>query len=198
MPEGTLQLVVGLGNPGSAYRHTRHNAGFQVVDKLAAIYGIALDRKRFKTLFGRGRIEIADVILAQPLDFMNNSGPPVKQLAGYHAMSTKAMLVVHDDIDLEFGRLKIKEKGGHGGHNGLKSLIHAFGGGEFARLRIGIGRPPAGIDATVHVLGRFSRQEAAVLDSIIGRACDAAACVLTQGLAESMNRFNDKRSVVGS
>ena len=169
-----------------------------MVDKLAADYGIALDRKRFKALYGRGRIETADVILAQPMDFMNNSGPPVKQLAGYHAMSTEAVLVVHDDIDLEFGRLKIKEKGGHGGHKGLKSLIHALGGGGFARLRIGIGRPPTGIDATGHVLGRYSRQEAAEVDAIIDRACDAVVSILTRGLAESMNRFNDKKSVVGS
>lgn len=191
-----LRIVVGLGNPGRAHQGTRHNTGFMVVDRMAQIYAIRFDQKKFKTVFGRGRIEASEVMLAKPLDYMNRSGPPVRSLAEYFGVSSKDLLVIHDDIDLAFGRLKIKEKGGHGGHNGLRSLITAFGSGDFPRLRIGIGRPADRERVTGHVLDRYSVEELRLLDPIMTRACDAVAVILNQGLTDGMNRFNDKNFLV--
>jgi len=120
-PEGRLWLVVGLGNPGSKYRATRHNIGFTVLDRIAQEFAIDVSREKFDAVFGRGRIGTGEVVLAKPLAFMNRSGPPLRNLADFFRISRQDVLVIHDDIDLAFGRLKIKEKGGHGGH---LSLIH--------------------------------------------------------------------------
>ena len=151
-----LRLVVGLGNPGKAYEDTRHNAGFMAADQIAQDFNISLNKTKFDTVFGRGWIGDVDLLLAKPMAFMNRSGPPLQKLAHYFRIPGEDMLVIHDDIDLAFGRLKIKEKGGHGGHNGLRSIMDAFGGGNFVRLRIGVGRSEAGESVTDHVLGRFS------------------------------------------
>jgi PTH1 family peptidyl-tRNA hydrolase len=192
MPEKKLYLVAGLGNPGPAYEKTRHNAGFMVVDRLAEDFSVSVDKKNFDALMGRGTIEGAECILAKPLAFMNRSGFPVRQMADYFRISGREMLVVHDDIDLAFGRIKIKEKGGDGGHKGIKSLIEAFGGGEFARLRIGVGRSGTGISVADYVLGKFSKAEADCLNQIIARARDAVVTVLCKGTKEGMNQFNSK------
>ena len=196
MSEKHLRMVVGLGNPGQTYQRSRHNTGFMAVERVAQTYAIRFDQRKFKTVFGRGRIDFAEVILAKPMDYMNRSGPPVRSLAEYFGVSSKDVLVIHDDIDLAFGRLKIKEKGGHGGHNGLRSLIIAFGDGDFPRLRIGIGRPTNRERVTGHVLDRYSVEELRALDPIIARACDAVAVILTKGLTDGMNRFNDKNFLV--
>ena len=193
MPDKRMRLIVGLGNPGEAYRRTRHNAGFMVLEKLAATYDIAVDSRKFKTAFGRGRIENVQVLLAKPQAYMNNSGPPVRRLADYHRISAGDMLIIHDDIDLAFGRIKIKKKGGHGGHNGLRSLMDAFGSGDFSRLRVGIGRSEQRHGAADHVLGEYSVTETALLERIIASARDAVVILLTRGVTEAMNRFNDKR-----
>jgi PTH1 family peptidyl-tRNA hydrolase len=187
------RLIVGLGNPGKDYALTRHNAGFIVIDKLAADAGIALNKRKFNTVYGSGRLGTLEVLLVKPLGYMNRSGPPVHQLAAYYRISSQDVLVVHDDIDLVFGRIKIKEKGGHGGHNGIKSLIAAFGDGDFARVRIGVGRPASGRDAADHVLSRFAKDERTALDQIITLARDAVVTVLSEGLQEGMNRFNSKQ-----
>jgi PTH1 family peptidyl-tRNA hydrolase len=131
--------------------------------------------------------------LAKPLGYMNRSGPPVRQLSAYYRIPNQDVLVVHDDIDLVFGRIKIKEKGGHGGHNGIKSLMTAFGDGDFRRVRIGVGRPLSGRDAADHVLGRFGKDERDELDRIITLAQDAVVTVLTEGVQSGMNRFNSKQ-----
>jgi len=191
-----IRLLVGLGNPGKDYRNTRHNAGFLVVDRIAATFAIAIDRRRFDVETGRGLVAGRDLILAKPQSYMNRSGPPVFRLAAYFKILCEEMLVVHDDIDLAFGRIKIKEKGGHGGHNGLRSLIDAFGGGDFARVRIGIGRSDAAT-VTDHVLGRFKPEEAKALDQIVGKAADAIVTILDKGIREAMNTFNN-RSVITS
>ncbi|MEJ2656466.1 MAG: aminoacyl-tRNA hydrolase, partial [Desulfobacterales bacterium] len=133
MPQKRLRLVVGLGNPGQNYSGTRHNAGFMVVDKVAEAFSIDLLKRKFNTLFGTGSVDDVKVVLAKPMAFMNRSGPPVQQIAGYFRILCEDILVVHDDIDLAFGRLKIKEKGGDGGHKGVRSIIDAFGRGDFAR-----------------------------------------------------------------
>jgi PTH1 family peptidyl-tRNA hydrolase len=187
-----LRLVVGLGNPGAKYAATRHNIGFMVAERLAADFGIGLEREKFKAAFGRGRIEACEVILAKPLAFMNRSGPSVRQLADFFDISSGDMVIVHDDIDLAFGRIKIKEKGGHGGHNGIRSVIDAFGGGDFTRLRVGIGRSEEGGSVAGYVLDRFDTDEARLLPRIITRARDAVVTVLCQGTAVGMNQFNTK------
>ncbi|MBE9530838.1 MAG: aminoacyl-tRNA hydrolase [Proteobacteria bacterium] len=198
MPQKRVRLVVGLGNPGNTYKRTRHNVGFMVLDQIAEDFSIALVKQKFDTVFGRGSVDGVEVVLAKPMAFMNRSGPQVQQIAGYYRILSEDMLVVHDDIDLAFGRIKIKEKGGDGGHKGVRSIIDAFGGGNFVRLRIGVGRPEAGISAADHVLGRFKSDENKVLDQIITAARDAVVTILCKGAKEGMDRFNDKRIVISS
>jgi len=193
-----LRLVVGLGNPGREYENTRHNSGFMTVDNIAEAFSISLDKRKFNTVFGKGVIEGVDVILAKPMAFMNKSGPPVQNLAGYFKILYRDMLVIHDDIDLDFGRIKIIEKGGHGGHNGVRSLMDAFGEGDFSRIRIGIGRSGGGADVTGHVLGKYSAGETKILDKVITGARDAVVTTLCKGVKDGMNRFNNKRIVLTS
>jgi len=201
MTEDRLLLVLGLGNPGAQYAQTRHNAGFMVLDRLADACGIRLDKHKFDTVFGRGNAGGRRIILAKPQGFMNRSGPPARRLADYFGISGEDMVVIHDDIDLAFGRIKIKQKGGDGGHKGIRSLIDAFGGGGFVRIRIGVGRgednSPGSEPAVVeHVLGRFDPQEGADLGLISGTAADAAAVVVCHGVREAMNRFNSKKTLI--
>jgi len=193
-----VHLVAGLGNPGTEYAKTRHNAGFLVIDDIAESYSIPLNREKFNVVFGRGVIDGVNTILAKPLSFMNRSGPPVRQLTDYFRISYRDILVIHDDIDLDFGRLKIKEKGGHGGHKGISSLIDALGKDGFIRLRIGIGRSEKGLDVSDHVLGRFGPGEKQMVRQIVERARDAAVTILCDGAKEGMNRFNDRRIQISS
>jgi len=192
MPANRLRLVVGLGNPGNKYEDTRHNAGFLVADKIAEDFNLSFNKTKFDTIFGRGFIEDVDVVLAKPMAFMNRSGPSLQKLAHYFRIPGEDMLVIHDDIDLAFGRLKIKEKGGHGGHNGIRSIMDAFGGGDFERLRIGVGRSEAEGNVTDHVLGRFSNDKAEMVARVIAVARDAVVTVLNEGTKFGMNAFNRK------
>jgi len=192
MPPNRLRLVVGLGNPGKTYEDTRHNAGFMVADKIARDYSISFNKTKFDAKFGRGFIEDIDVLLAKPMALMNRSGPSLQKLAQYFRIPGEDMLVIHDDIDLAFGRLKIKEKGGHGGHNGIRSIMDAFGGGEFVRLRIGVGRSAAGESVTDHVLGKFSADKSEKLSRIISGARNAVVEILCNGTRAGMNLFNGK------
>ena len=193
-----LRLIAGLGNPGNQYRETRHNVGFLVLDEIGREYSLAADKKKFSTLYGRGSVENNELVLFKPMAYMNNSGPPLRRLADYFRISGEEILVIHDDIDLAFGRLKIKEKGGHGGHNGVRSLMDAFGGGDFARLRVGVGRSESRADVTDHVLGKFNAEELNYLNRIVSRARDAVTTILTEGVKVAMNRFNDRRFTMES
>ena len=184
-------MVAGLGNPGETYKKTRHNTGFMVLDEVAKAFSISYDKKKFDVVFGLGVIENVEVVLAKPQSFMNRSGPPIRHLADYYRIQCEDMLIIHDDIDLAFGRIKIKEKGGHSGHRGLKSLIDTFGKGDFARLRIGVGRSEA-LSVTDHVLSKFSLEEETLLDEIITRAGDAVVSFYIDGIKECMNKFNQK------
>ncbi len=196
MPQRRLRLVVGLGNPGEAYSKTRHNAGFMVADKISDAFSIAFEKRKFDVKFGIGSVNGVKIVLAKPMAYMNRSGPQVQNIARYFRILCEDMLVVHDDIDLAFGRLKIKEKGGDGGHKGVRSIIDAFGGGHFTRLRIGVGRPEVGGNAADYVLGKFTLEEKNVLNQIITAARDAVVTVLCKGTKEGMNRFNNKRIVI--
>jgi PTH1 family peptidyl-tRNA hydrolase len=187
--------VIGLGNPGEKYQQTRHNLGFMVIDEIAKTYSIPFKTK-FDAAYGQGIIQGHKVILAKPLAFMNRSGIPTIKLANYYDLSCKDLIVIHDDIDLAFGRLKIKEKGGDGGHKGIRSLIDAFGGNNFSRVRIGIGRSEADINVADYVLGRFTHAEKAVLDQILTVAQNAVVTILCKGTKEGMNRFNNKNMIL--
>ncbi len=196
MAEKKIWLVAGLGNPGNGYKSTRHNAGFMVVDALADAYAISVGQKKFDALIGRGRAEESELILAKPMSFMNRSGFPLRGIADYFRIPGKNLLVIHDDIDLAFGRIKIKEKGGHGGHKGVKSLMDAFGGGDFARLRIGVGRSENGTSVADYVLGKFDPEESRHLEEIVAQARNAVVTILCKGTKEGMNRFNNKSIMI--
>ncbi len=190
-----IRLVAGLGNPGDAYAKTRHNIGFMVVDALSDEFSIPIEKKKFDASYGRGVIEGIEVILVKPMSFMNRSGPPVQSLSGYYKISCDNVLIIYDDVDLAFGRLKINEKGRSGGHKGMKSIIDSFGDEYIPRLRMGVGRSEAGINTSDHVLGRFSNIEKDLLDQIIKRARDAVVKILCNGITEGMNRFNENKTI---
>ena len=189
MPE-RRQLIVGLGNPGRTYAGTRHNVGFMVVDRLAHKYRISLDSRKFESVFGLGEVDGRSVILAKPMAYMNLSGPAVWKLARFFQLESRDLLVIHDDIDIVFGRIKIKQKGGDAGHKGVMSLIEAFGSGTFARVRVGIGRPDTGQDVKTYVLDKFDTEQEASLDKVIIMAQEAVETILLRGMKEGMNRFS--------
>lgn len=192
MSDRTLHVVAGLGNPGDKYGGTRHNVGFYVVDVLSSEYAIPLDRQKFDALYGRGSVNGVEVILIKPQSYMNRSGIPICRLMDYFEISHRDMLVIHDDIDLVYGRIKIKGKGGHGGHNGVRSIIDTLGDDNFTRLRVGIGRSENESNVTGHVLGRFRSDERKLLGQIVARSRDAAVTILCEGTKEGMNRFNER------
>ena len=196
MPDHPPWIIAGLGNPGREYAHTRHNIGFMVVDRMAEKFDIPRCQKKFDNLFGAGEIKGVRVVLATPMAYMNRSGPPLMALARYFKINLDHVLVIHDDIDILFGNLKIKTKGGHGGHNGLKSIIDAAGGNDFPRIRVGIGRPDTHREVTDHVLGNFSEGETRQLDAVVACAAEAAQTIIEKGFTVSMNQFH--RKCVGS
>ena len=189
-------LVVGLGNPGAEYSSTRHNVGFMAVEHIADEFSISLSKKKFNLIYGQGQIEGVPVVLAKPQAFMNRSGLPTRQLADYFRILSRDILVIHDDIDLAFERIKIKTKGGDGGHRGVRSVMDAFGSGDFTRLRIGVGRgisaSGSGEQVVGHVLGRFSAEENRQLPQVLTQARDAVVTILREGVVIGMNRFNGK------
>ncbi len=184
-----MLLVVGLGNPGRRYRGTRHNLGRAVVERLATDFDVRLDDDGWART-GRARVGDATMILAIPETFMNESGVAVRDLLRQRRRRPADLLVVHDDLDLPPGRLRLRPGDGTGGHNGLRSIIDQIGTGAFPRLRIGIGRPPAGVDPVDFVLERVAPDESPQVDEAIARAAEAVATVAREGLEAAMNRFN--------
>ncbi|MCK8817029.1 aminoacyl-tRNA hydrolase [Natroniella sulfidigena] len=184
-----MKLVVGLGNPGYKYQFTRHNVGFMVLNLLADEHNLNLKREEKKAIVGKLRVGSEKVILAKPQTFMNNSGQAVRSLADYYNIEFEDILIVYDDLDLELGRFKIKPKGGHGGHNGIKSIFNHLQTKEFPRLKVGIGRPEHR-SVVDYVLGEFSQQEEKELESVLTTACDAIKVFLTEGLQQAMNQYN--------
>jgi peptidyl-tRNA hydrolase, PTH1 family len=185
------KLIVGLGNPGSKYLWTRHNAGFMVLDELARRAGIPVTRKTFSGLYGEGAYRGERLLLLKPQTFMNLSGRSVNPALHFHRLSLQDLIVIHDDIDIPFGRIKLKEGGGHAGHNGLRSLMQELGGGQFARIRVGVGRPLHG-DAADYVLSPFVRDEQALLPRILEGAVDFLELLLAEGLPKAMSLCNNK------
>jgi peptidyl-tRNA hydrolase, PTH1 family len=188
-----VKLVVGLGNPGPEYAESRHNAGFRVVDELARRHGIALAReRRLLGRFGRGRVRGIEAGLLEPHTYMNRSGQALLAATTEFALADigSDLVVVYDDLDLPFGRLRIRPGGGAGGQKGLADIQNRLGRNDFPRLRFGIGRPPSGEDPVDYVLAPFDAAQQAGLADVLERAADAIEAILTDGVALAMNRFN--------
>jgi PTH1 family peptidyl-tRNA hydrolase len=168
----------------------RHNVGFWCVERLAKESSIALSRRRRHTVSGEGTIEDVPVVLAEPRTFVNNSGRAITSLLALYGASPADLLVVYDDMDLPQGEMRLRPSGSNGGHNGMKSIIEAIGTQRFARLRIGIGRPPMGVDEVDYVLGTMAPQDRKKTDEVVGRAVQAVICTLAEGIDVAMNRFN--------
>jgi peptidyl-tRNA hydrolase, PTH1 family len=184
-----LHLIVGLGNPGTAYAQTRHNVGMWVIERAAARWSIRL-AKRGVAHRGTGRLGSEFLELAGTLDWMNISGPPLRGLLRECSLTADDLILAHDDLDLDLGRLRIKQAGGHGGHNGIKSVIEALGTPQFVRIKIGIGRPAPRQDSADYVLQSFTSEEIEVLNACLDRAVDALECLIHRGAAVAMNQFN--------
>jgi PTH1 family peptidyl-tRNA hydrolase len=185
-----MKLIVGLGNPGRRYRATRHNVGWEVIDRLARRWRTVVTVEDGWSLVGRAAVEGRRVLLAKPQTYVNVSGVAVADLRRRHRIPVEDLYVVVDDLDLPLGRIRMRARGTHGGHNGLRSVIEALGSEEFPRLRIGIGRPPEGVEPAEFVLTRVSDDERPVLDAALHRAVEALEVAVTEGPAAAMNRSN--------
>jgi len=189
-PPADTWLIAGLGNPGPRYAHTRHNLGFWVVTALSARWGIPLDREKMEAVWGQGRVGAQRVILVQPQTYMNLSGRAVAALLRYFQLPPGALVVVHDDLDVPAGRLKLAFDGGAGGHKGVLSVAASLGTLDFYRVKVGIGRPPAGMAAEAFVLAPLAGAEEEILAEAAARAAAAVEVLLTGGLAAAQNRFH--------
>jgi PTH1 family peptidyl-tRNA hydrolase len=190
-PEPNTRLIVGLGNPGSKYANTRHNAGFFVIDELARRIGAPASRKRFKGEISEARRGEGRFVLIQPQTYMNESGVTVRETVRWYKTPLDRVLIVVDDLDIPFGEVRLRSRGSAGGHNGLKSIFGLMGTQEISRLRVGIGRGNHARAAIGHVLSRFSPEEEANLDSVIARAADIVELWADRGVVEAMNIAND-------
>ncbi len=181
-------LIVGLGNPGREYENTRHNIGFAAMDVLAEKYNIDINRSKFKGEYGEGFINGNKVILLKPYTFMNLSGESVREAIDFYKLTEDQVLIIYDDISLELGRLRIREKGSAGGHNGIKSIINHMGTDVFTRIKIGVGAPKG--DLVNHVLGKFSKDEVNILKQTLDAVTEATADIIDNGAKDAMNKFN--------
>lgn len=183
-----MWLLVGLGNPGIRYAKTRHNIGFMVLDRLAESMGLDF-REKTDYRSCSGSISGHKVVLMEPLTFMNRSGSAVRKVFSKYTVLPEHIIVIHDDLDVEAGKLKIRKKGSSGGHKGVESVIQNLGTQDFIRVRIGIGRDPL-IPTEDYVLSRFRKEEQAAIKDVVARAGDAISCMLQEGVDKAMNRFN--------
>lgn len=192
--EAKIAIVVGLGNPGKEYEATRHNVGFQIIDRLARLLGISMQERKFKATWGSGIIAGRKVLLVKPLTFMNRSGEAVSDILRYFALSANQMMVVHDDLDLPCYRIRLVRQGGAGGHRGVFSLIKHLGHQDFPRLKLGIGRPAHGETVEAYVLKAPYPDQERGYEEMIDRATEAAQEVLSSGLVAAMDRYNRRES----
>lgn len=189
-----MYIIVGLGNPTKEYAHTRHNVGFDTIDKIADRHGISVLEKKHKAIYGRGYINGQKVILAKPQTFMNLSGESVRSLIDYYKVDEEAeLIVIYDDISLDPGQLRVRKKGSAGGHNGIKNIIAHLGHDRFLRIKVGVGEKPKGYDLADYVLSRFGKAEQDAMEDAFGRAADAVEVMIADGPDEAMNRFNAKK-----
>jgi PTH1 family peptidyl-tRNA hydrolase len=189
-------LLVGLGNPGQKYARTRHNVGFDVVDRLGERWGIAVTRSSSQSLVGDGLVKNERAVLMKPQTYVNLSGGPVRAAMDFYKVPIGNVVVVHDELEVPFGRVRVKRGGGHGGHNGIRDLNQHLGT-DYPRVRVGTGRPPEGWDPADFVLSRWKDDEGQEVLRMIERACDAMECVVTEGVDAAMNRFNGEAPTKG-
>jgi PTH1 family peptidyl-tRNA hydrolase len=184
------KLIVGLGNPGPHHRRNRHNVGFHCLDALARVHDLTFTGLKAKARVARGMILRHPAMLAKPISFMNESGWAVRGLVARHGYASQDILVVHDDLDLPLGRIRLRPGGSAAGHKGVQSIIDALGTERFSRLRIGIGRPPGGVDVVDYVLSDFSEDEWATMAAVYDDAVVAIETFLQSGIEEAMNQYN--------
>ena len=186
-----MKLVVGLGNPGRSYRWTRHNMGFWLIERLAKELGIDLSRRGFQSVYGRGKMGNEEVILAKPLTYMNLSGEAVRRLLQFFKVLPENLVVLHDDLDLPFGKIRIRLRGGHGGHQGVKSIVEALGNGGFVRLKVGIGRPSDRTqDPADYVLTPLTGGEKEEFKSAVEQGLQALEVLFQEGPQAAMDKFH--------
>lgn len=185
-----MKLIVGLGNPGGKYEHTRHNVGFDAIDECAKIMDIDLNESKFKGVYGKGNYKGETVFLLKPLTFMNLSGESVRPLMDYFKINIEDVVVIYDDLDLPVGKIRLRQKGGHGGHNGMRSLISHLGTDKFNRIRIGIDRPEPGESVANYVLNTFRSEERPPILEAIEQAARASCAFAEQDFLIVMNEFN--------
>lgn len=187
-------IIVGLGNPDKQYEGTRHNVGFDVIDRISEKYNISVDTKKHRALIGKGVIEGQKVVLAKPQTYMNLSGESVGSLVDFYKIDPEEeLLVIYDDISLDVGQLRIRKKGSAGGHNGIKNIIAHLETTEFPRIKIGVGEKPKGYDLADYVLGRFSKAEREFMEEGYTNAVHAVTMILKDEIDQAMNEFNKKK-----
>ena len=187
-------IIAGLGNPDEKYQGTRHNVGFDVVDRLAEKYQIAVDTKKHRALIGKGVIEGQKVLLVKPQTYMNLSGECIREVLDYYKVDGSTnLIVIHDDISLEPGIIRVRKKGSAGGHNGLKNIIQHLGKDQFVRIKVGVGEKPAGYDLADYVLGHFDREEQVLMKQVSEEVCEAVQMILEKGPDAAMNVYNGRK-----
>lgn len=182
-------LIVGLGNPGKEYEDTRHNIGFKVIDNIAKEYNIEINRQKFKGVYGEGFINNKKVMLLKPTTYMNLSGESVREVVDFYNLENSKVIVIYDDISLEVGKLRIRDKGSAGGHNGIKSIIAHLGSDIFPRIKVGIGQP--NVDLVKYVLGKFTKEEMTILSESIDASTKATEEIIKSDVKTAMNQFNE-------
>lgn len=189
-----MYIIVGLGNPGREYHNTRHNIGYDVIDRLAEAENIGVTERKHRAVLGKGYVAGQKCVLAKPVTYMNLSGESVRELIDYYkADETAELIVISDDISLDVGQIRVRKKGSAGGHNGLKSIIAHLGHDSFLRVKMGVGAKPQGWDLADYVLGHFSADEREKMDAACDRAAEAVRTMITDGADAAMNRFNGKK-----
>jgi len=195
VPKNTnhMWLIAGLGNPGVKYDNTRHNIGFKIIDFFAdevnaSSAKLKMDARIYETLWNSQKI-----FLIKPLRFMNRSGSVLYEVARYFHINLSQMIVIHDDVDIQMGKIKIKKKGGHGGHNGIRSIIDTFNNTDFPRIRVGVGRPETNINMSNYVLGTFQKEDQDQVNTIIETVSRSIKTILLKGISQAMNQFNNKQ-----
>jgi PTH1 family peptidyl-tRNA hydrolase len=188
-----IWLIAGLGNPGIEYEHTRHNIGFKIIDHLSDELHASSEKTKMDARILEALLDNQKVFLIKPLRFMNRSGSVLYEVARYFHIDLSQMIVIHDDVDLQLGTIKIKQKGGHGGHNGIRSVIDSFGNNAFIRIRVGIGRPLTNQMMVNYVLGTFQPDEHQQVQTIIETVLYSIKTILLKGISQAMNQFNNKQ-----
>lgn len=189
-----MYIIVGLGNPGREYAHTRHNVGFDVIDMLADANQISILENKHKAMVGKGYIAGEKVVLAKPMTYMNLSGESIRELVNYYKIDEEnELIVIYDDISIPPGQLRIRKKGSAGGHNGIKNIIARLGHDNFHRIKVGVGEKPKGYDLADYVLGRFGKEEQLIMEESFERAAEACIIMMKDGADVAMNQYNTKK-----